>query len=106
MSFTVNVDKLVFELRGATTTCKVIVRLATRSAAVTSIWMSFVPTCRPVRPKTLTVAAESRVTAAMFTNEVLGGKSIVWPSETSTSFRVRLVKAVSADAPPTRTTNS
>ena len=68
--------------------------------------MSFVPTCRPVRPKTLTVAAESRVTAEMFTKDVLDGTSMVWPSETSTSFKVRLVKAVSADAPPTRTTNS
>ena len=69
--------KLVFELRGATTTLRVIILFATKSAAVISISISLLPTCKPVRPETLTVAAESLVTATMFTEVVLAGRFIV-----------------------------
>ena len=103
---TLNVVKLVFELSGATTTCNVMVRFATRSGAVTSTITSLFPTWRPVRPNTRTLAAGSRVTAATETDVVLAGRSIVSPSTTSTPFKVREVSAVSADAPPTRTVNS
>ena len=80
--------------------------MATWSGAVTSISTRFVPTFRPVLPVTLMLAASSRGTASTFTDVVLAGSSMTWPSITAMPFRVKLVSAVSAEAPPTRTVNS
>ena len=104
--FTLNELKLVLELKGATTTFSVISLLATWSAAVISISTTLLPTCSPVLPVMRTVAAASLVTATTFTDVVRAGSSIVWPSTTPKSFKVKLVSAVSAEAPPTRTMNS
>ena len=71
--FTVNSERLVLLLSGATTAFRVTVLVVFRSAAVTITWMVFSPTCRPVRPRILTVAAASRVTATIFTDVVLDG---------------------------------
>ena len=75
--FTLNVLKLVLELRGATTTFSVISLLATWSAAVISISTTLFPTCNPVLPVIRTVAAGSLVTATTFTDVVRAGRSIV-----------------------------
>ena len=102
--FTVNSDKLVFELNGATTAKKVTDFVVTPSAAVTSTLTRLEPTTRPVRPVILTVAPASRVVATTFTDVVLEGNWMVSPSATSFPLTVNEVSATSADCPPTRTT--
>ena len=101
-----NVERLVFELKGATTTRTVNVLTFTRSGAVTDTVTVFSPTTRPVLPVTFTVAARSRVTATTETEVLRGGKLTVAPGVTSTPLKVSDVRAVSAEAPPTRTVNT
>ena len=103
---TVKAERFVFELKGATTALMVITLTAFWSGAVTVTTMSLLPTTRPVLPVMFTLAAGSRVTATTFTDVVLERSWIVWPSVTSTPFKVSEVRAVSADAPPTRTVNT
>ena len=102
MPFTVKVERLVFELNGATTTRIVKVLTFTRSGAVTVTVTSLFPTTRPVLPTTFTVAAGSRVTATTATEVLRGGKLTVAPRVTSTPLNVSDVRVVSAEAPPTR----
>ena len=67
---------------------------------------SLFPTTRPVLPTTFTVAARSRVTATTATEVVLEGRLIVEPGVASIPLKVSDVRAVSAEAPPTRTVNT
>ena len=102
---TVNVERFVFVLRGATTALIVITLTVFKSGAVTVTTTSFEPTTRPVRPVIFTLAAGSRVIATTFTAVVRERSWTVSPSATSIPFKVNVVKAVSAEAPPTRTVN-
>ena len=99
---TVNSERLVFELNGATTTRTVNVLTVTRSGAVTVTVTSLFPTTSPVLPVTFTVAARSRVTATTETEVLRGARLTVAPGSTSTPLNVSEVSAVSAEAPPTR----
>ena len=101
--FTVNSERLVFEDNGATTALNEIVLVVFKSPAVTITSTVFSPTTRPVRPRTFTVAAASRVTATTFTDVVLAGSWITSPLATAEPFTVSEVRVVSEDAPPTRT---
>ena len=102
---TVKVERLVFVLSGATTALMVITLIVFKSGAVTVTTTSLEPTTRPVRPVILTLAAGSRVIATTLTDVVREGSWTVSPFATSAPFKVSVVSAVSADAPPTRTVN-
>ena len=65
--FTVNVERLVFVLSGATTALIVITLTVFKSGAVTVTTTSLEPTTRPVRPVIFTLAAGSRVIATTVT---------------------------------------
>ena len=69
--FTVNVERFVFVLSGATTALIVITLIVFKSGAVTVTTTSLEPTTRPVRPVIFTLAAGSRGTATTLTDVVL-----------------------------------
>ena len=102
---TVKVERLVFVLSGATTALMVITLIVFKSGAVTVTTTSLDPTNRPVRPVMFTLAAGSRVIATTLTDVVRERSWTMSPSTTSAPFKVNVVRAVSAEAPPTRTVN-